>query len=90
MESHPTRFILAFMRSGVEIEEDSLEDRAILYSLNITHVGDSSTQKFAGGGRQCITCPSKDPTTNQCRSCPPGHYLSETVIFIIIIKLKIF
>lgn len=70
------------MRSDVELENDSLNDRAILYSLNITYTGNSTTQKFTGGGQQCIVCPLKNQKTNECQSCPPGHYLNKNVLFI--------
>lgn len=67
------------MRSGIELENDSLDDRAILYSLNITNTGNLTTKKFTGGGKQCIICPLIDQKTNKCRSCLPGHYLNKTV-----------
>lgn len=79
LENRPTRFLFAFMRSGVDTENDVISDQVTLYSLNITHVGDSK-RRIGGGGRNCTRCSSRDPTSQQCQSCPVGHYSDEKVL----------
>lgn len=69
-----TRFIIAFMRSGAANGNDAISDKATLYSVNITNVGDAAHKLPKGGADSCLPCPSMD-NTGGCHPCPPGHYI---------------
>lgn len=77
MENGPTKFVVAFMRSGSAIEYDAIMDRAILYSLNVSHVGNSTQRRHYGGAAKCVKCPIMEG--NECRPCALGQYWNEPV-----------
>lgn len=63
------------------MERDILTDRAILYSLNLTNVGDSKLKTSNGGAAVCRKCPDWDEKIKQCKACAPGHYVDINVKF---------
>ena len=69
-----TRFIIAFMRSGAATGSDVLSDKATIYSINITNVGDAKHKLPKGGADNCLPCPSMD-SIGRCHPCPAGHYI---------------
>uniref|UniRef100_A0AC34GQJ1 Tyrosine-protein kinase ephrin type A/B receptor-like domain-containing protein n=2 Tax=Panagrolaimus sp. ES5 TaxID=591445 RepID=A0AC34GQJ1_9BILA len=69
-----SRFIIAFMRSGAATGNDAISDKAIIYSVNMTNVGDAQHKLPKGGADSCLPCPSMD-NTGGCHPCPAGHYI---------------
>ncbi|KAI6221293.1 UPF0577 protein-like protein [Aphelenchoides fujianensis] len=78
-QAEPTRIIFAFIRSGTILSQDHVTDRAAIYSLNLTNVGDAATKKSVGGADSCRPCPLGSDSKNkaECRPCAPGHYVQE-------------
>lgn len=62
------------MRSGSATGLDSITDRAAIFSLNITNVGNQSKKQIIGGADSCKPCPVTDDK-GTCRPCPRGHYI---------------
>ncbi|KAH7723582.1 Protein Y73F8A.5 [Aphelenchoides avenae] len=75
VRDRPGRFVFAFTRSGAGVGSDVINDKAVIYSLNITHTGDPETKRHFGGADSCLPCPSFDAVTGECRPCPAGHYI---------------
>uniref|UniRef100_A0AC34QV94 MRH domain-containing protein n=1 Tax=Panagrolaimus sp. JU765 TaxID=591449 RepID=A0AC34QV94_9BILA len=68
------RFIIAFTKSGTTVGTGSQNDKAIIYSFNITNVGNAAEKKNYGGADSCIPCPIMDQMGN-CHPCPSGNYI---------------
>uniref|UniRef100_A0A9J2P5S7 MRH domain-containing protein n=1 Tax=Ascaris lumbricoides TaxID=6252 RepID=A0A9J2P5S7_ASCLU len=66
----PTKFLFAFMRSRSSSQDDVITDRASIYSINVTNVG-----QRGGGASACLPCPTSN---GKCVACPPGRYISES------------
>lgn len=75
-QNAPSHFVFVFMRSGAATNQDNINDRAAIYSLNITNVGNERRKRITGGAVSCRSCPITDVKGN-CRPCPRGHYLDE-------------
>ncbi|VDM37826.1 unnamed protein product [Toxocara canis] len=66
----PTKFLFAFMRSRSSSQDDTITDRAFIYSINVTNVG-----QHGGGASACLPCPTSN---GKCVACPSGSYISES------------
>jgi hypothetical protein len=66
----PARFIFVFLRSNAGEGRDGIEDKAIIYSLNITNVA-------KGPAFRCVRCPRM--VNNECLPCPQGHFFDQKV-----------
>ncbi|VDK47514.1 unnamed protein product [Anisakis simplex] len=66
----PVKFLFAFMRSRSSSQDDVITDRAVIYTINVTNVGEHD-----GGASACLPCPTSN---GKCVACPPGRYISET------------
>ncbi|VIO87779.1 Uncharacterized protein BM_BM8821 [Brugia malayi] len=83
---NPTQFLFVFIRSRSSTKEDVITDRAFIYRINVTNVGDKS-----GGASTCLQCPKYNgkcvhclageyitETNNECKKCPNGLILNTT------------
>lgn len=61
------------IRSRSSTKEDVTTDRAFIYRINVTNVGDQS-----GGASTCLQCPKYN---GKCVHCLAGEYITETVNF---------
>jgi hypothetical protein len=62
------------MRSKAVTGQDNISDRAAIYSLNITNVGNELKKQTIGGADSCRPCPVTD-SKGICKPCPGGHYI---------------
>uniref|UniRef100_A0A7E4VPQ6 UPF0577 protein n=1 Tax=Panagrellus redivivus TaxID=6233 RepID=A0A7E4VPQ6_PANRE len=69
-----SKFIIAFMRSGAATGNDIITDKTVVYSVNLTNVGDAGRREPKGGADSCLPCPAHD-AAGRCQGCPPGHYV---------------
>ncbi|KAI6197229.1 UPF0577 protein-like protein [Aphelenchoides besseyi] len=76
-QSMASRIIFAFVRSGAVLSQDHVTDRAAIYGLNLTNVGDAKTKTSVGGADSCRPCPNSG-ATNKCVPCLPGYYVEES------------
>ncbi|KAM3725226.1 Endosome/lysosome-associated apoptosis and autophagy regulator family member [Dirofilaria immitis] len=83
---NPTKFLFVFIRSRSSTKEDVITDRAFIYRINVTNVGEQS-----GGASTCLQCPKYNgkcvhclageyitEKTNECKKCPNGLILNTT------------
>ncbi|KAL3983085.1 hypothetical protein ACH3XW_49760 [Acanthocheilonema viteae] len=83
---NPTQFLFVFIRSRSSTKEDVTTDRAFIYRINVTNVGNQS-----GGASTCLQCPKYNgkcvhclvgeyitETNNECKKCPNGLILNTT------------
>ncbi|VDM92026.1 unnamed protein product [Litomosoides sigmodontis] len=86
VSSNPTQFLFIFIRSRSSTKEDVTTDRAFIYRINVTNVGEQS-----GGASTCLQCPKYNgkcvhclageyitETNNECKKCPNGLVLNTT------------
>ncbi|VDN06061.1 unnamed protein product, partial [Thelazia callipaeda] len=66
---NPTKFLFVFIRSRSSTKEDVVTDRAFIYRINVTNVGEES-----GGASSCLQCPKSN---GKCVQCLAGEYISE-------------
>ncbi|MCP9265459.1 hypothetical protein DINM_020767 [Dirofilaria immitis] len=66
---NPTKFLFVFIRSRSSTKEDVITDRAFIYRINVTNVGEQS-----GGASTCLQCPKYN---GKCVHCLAGEYITE-------------
>ncbi|CAD5219078.1 unnamed protein product [Bursaphelenchus okinawaensis] len=77
VKNAPVRLVFAFMRSGASRGNDAIDDKAIIYALNLTNVADQTQKGNVGGARRCRQCPLAKNSDGECKPCPQGHYIQE-------------
>ncbi|CAI4223838.1 unnamed protein product [Auanema sp. JU1783] len=70
---NPTRFLVAFVRSGAPMGNDNPLDSARIISISLTNVG-KKNEVQGGGATECLPCP-KGKQNGRCIPCPSGHFM---------------
>uniref|UniRef100_A0A915Q7T4 MRH domain-containing protein n=1 Tax=Setaria digitata TaxID=48799 RepID=A0A915Q7T4_9BILA len=61
ISANPTKFLFVFIRSRSSTKEDVVTDRAFIYRINVTNVGEQS-----GGASTCLQCPKSNGKCVHC------------------------